>query len=167
MKFMKNLKVKKAMTPLMIGIIIAAAVLTILFIVLTATIPLMRHDVSITIPVNTIKGNETNRETLQFSIVCDYADGRLTKIQIYKEVDSTLKRYGEKVVDLLLQERNVTKYTVAYFEADPFNVPSEQINGTHLLFIVDDPYILKITYENISGVEKVSENIEFYFREKQ
>ncbi len=64
------------MTPLMIGLIVAASVVVVFFIVMAAVIPSMSHDLSMQIKDRSIKANSTlNDLSLKFNVMCDYAEG--------------------------------------------------------------------------------------------
>ena len=85
MKISSIIKNRKAMTPLMIGIIVAASVLAVFFIVMVATIPLYGQDLNMTVKDNTIRGNITDNIHLSFRIICDYEEGILKEVVIFKD----------------------------------------------------------------------------------
>lgn len=85
MKFSSILKNRKAMTPLMIGIIVAASVLAVFFVVMAATIPLYRREIDMSIRDNSIKGNTTDYIHLSFRIICDFDVAILKEVVIFKD----------------------------------------------------------------------------------
>lgn len=85
MKLSNIIKNRKAMTPIMIGIIVAASVLTVFFIVMAATIPFFGQDLNMTIKEGSIQGNTTDNIHLSFRIICDYDVGILKEVVIFKD----------------------------------------------------------------------------------
>lgn len=154
MKLSKIIKNRKAMTPLMIGIIVAASVLAVFFIVMTATIPLYGRDLNMTIKNNTIRGNITSDIQLSFRIICDYDIGILKKVEIYR--DSIV--YGDMA---LLAYRNGTDYEMTFTKSQEITVtynftvnplfpplPPEANVGGLFKFGQFLEYTLRIHYEN-------------------
>lgn len=157
MKLSKIIKNRKAMTPLMIGIIVAASVLAVFFIVMAATIPLYGRDLDMTIKANTIRGNETDYIQLSFRIINDYEVGILKKVEIYR--DSIV--YGDNA---LLAYRNDTSYELTFYKSQEKTVsynftvnslfpplPPEANVGGLFKFAPFLEYTLRIYFENEDG----------------
>ena len=155
MKLSSILKNRKAMTPLMIGIIVAASVLAVFFVVMAATIPFYRQELDMSIKDGSIKGNITDNIYLSFRIICDYDVGILKEVVIFKDT-------GQPVLTPVAanNETPITFYksqemTVTYnFTLDilysPFPPEGENPDG---LFIFGRylEYTLRIIYEDQIG----------------
>ncbi|MHA1213526.1 MAG: hypothetical protein ACTSSH_13840 [Candidatus Heimdallarchaeota archaeon] len=161
MNLKRILKRRKALTPLMIGIIVAASVVAVLFIVLAATVPYINHNVAMSVQLISIRGNNTDEELI-FRVNCDYDNGTLTKIEIYKNNEL----YGEKLDFNVEFGPRGTKYLgVKGFDAKTGTVPPAQVNATtdHLIFVHDDVYTIRIYFENLDGSYQAYSEMEFAF----
>ena len=162
MNLRKILKNRKAMTPVMIGIIVVASVISVLFLVLAITIPYTNKDVHMQINLNSIRGNTTDQESLIFKIVCDFDNGTVTKFEIYQ--DSVL--FGDKNQTEVFSPRETRYIQIRYFDANLGVVPSGQIqNGTHLKFLDGFTYTLRIYYQDLDGIAKPYSEIEFDYND--
>ena len=158
MKLSRILKNRKAMTPLMIGIIVAASVLAVFFVVMAATIPLYRQDMNMTIKDNSIRGNTTDYVQLSFRIICDYDVGILKEVTIIR--DDII--YG---VDTPFAYRNGSDYWMTFqksqeltvtfnFTSDPLYDPLPPEGKTPEGLFIFAPffeYTLRIYYEDQTG----------------
>lgn len=147
----KILKNRKAMTPIMIGIIVAASVLAVFFIVMAVTIPYMKNDVNMEFIEGSIRGNATDDEALIFKVVCDFDNGTITNFRIYR--NSVL--YGSKNQTEVFEPRETRFIHIRYFDVN-FGVtpPGETQNTTHLLFVDDAEYTIRMYYEDSNGIER-------------
>ncbi|NHJ33020.1 MAG: hypothetical protein FK732_09160 [Asgard group archaeon] len=170
MKLSSIIKNRKAMTPLMIGIIVAASVLAVFFIVMAATIPLFGRDLNMTLAENSIHGNITDNVHLSFKIICDYEAGSLTKVEIYRNVtmfgDFTLVAYNnDSEISFLKNQGHVVTYN---FTVDVLYTPlppeGETAEGL-LIFGLHIQYTLRIYYENDSGTIDEYKDFVFTFQE--
>ncbi|MBN1329008.1 MAG: hypothetical protein JXA54_06000 [Candidatus Heimdallarchaeota archaeon] len=162
MNIKKILKNRKAMTPLMIGIIVAASLLAVIFIVLATTIPYVHNDVSMSVQLSSIRGNVTC-EQLKFRIIVDYDDGYLTDVEIFN--DQNVK-YGKRN-DLGMNFTARTQKYIGFRYFEPiFGIPSENVNATsnHLLFIVGNTYTLRIYYANMDGIAISFADFQFVYK---
>jgi hypothetical protein len=162
MKLGKILKKRKAMTPLMIGIIVAASVIAVLFIIMAATIPLMHKDVHIGIVPTSIRGNSTNGEKLSFFIVCDYDDGIVTKLEIEKNG----VKYGEVDMDLTMVKKEYRQIEVEVFEATAAAISAGEYNATNgaLVFQQNDDYSIVVHFTNLAGDPQPTDSFLFTFK---
>ncbi|NHK31707.1 MAG: hypothetical protein FK730_10170 [Asgard group archaeon] len=162
MKLGKILKNRKAMTPLMIGIIVAASVIAVLFIIMAATIPLMNKDVHIGVIPVSIRGNSTNGEKLIFFIVCDYDDGYLVKLEIEKNG----QLYGDIELNMLLEKEEQRNMQIDAFDATTAAQLAGEYNATNnaLVFQQNADYTLIVHYTNINGDLQQTDSFEFTFK---
>lgn len=170
MKLSSILKNRKAMTPLMIGLIVAASVLSVFFIIMAATIPLYRQDLNMTIKDNSIRGNTTDYVHLSFRIICDYDIGILKEITIIRD-DAV---YGENTPFAL---RNGSDYWMTFHKSQEITVtfnftsnplydplPPEGKTGEGLfIFAPFFEYTLRIYYEDQSGGIQAEKFFDFTF----
>jgi len=170
MKLSSILKNRKAMTPLMIGIIVAASVLGVFLIIMAATIPLYGQDLEMSIKDNSIRGNTTDYVQLSFRIICDYNVGILKEVDIFR--DSAV--YGDNT---LMASRNGSAYWLTFhksqeitvtfnFTYNPLYEPLPPEGKTpEDLFIFGHflEYTLRIYYENESGGIQAEKFYEFTF----
>jgi hypothetical protein len=159
MKLSKILKRRKAMTPVMIGIIVAASVLAIFFIVMAATIPLMRSEVHMEVFEETIRGNDTWAKSLNFLIVCDYDGGVLDKVEIYKGGE----KWGERNLDLAFNKSETRFVGVSTFAPTTAAQLAGEVNATDLMFMDGVAYVLRIYYSNLDGVQQPTEDFAFTY----
>lgn len=146
MKLSRILKNRKAMTPLMIGIIVAASIIAVIFIVMAAVIPAIPRKVEMNIRTDTIKANATGDQSLKFRVICDYSDGKLIKAEVYK--GETL--YGEAIIDEVFEEKEEKEIIIGAFIATA-SVPFLEKSGQNLVFQDGEEYTLTIYYESIDG----------------
>ena len=159
MKLNKILKNRKAMTPIMIGIIVAASVLAIFFVVMAATVPLMKSEVQMEVFTSTIKGNDTWAKSLKFLIVCDYDDGVLDKLEIYKGG----LIWGYENVDVLFTKSETKHLGISAFAASSAAISAGEVNATDLMFIEGATYTLRIFYSNMDGVQQPTRDFVFTY----
>ncbi|NHJ04115.1 MAG: hypothetical protein EAX90_04785 [Candidatus Heimdallarchaeota archaeon] len=141
MKLSKILKNRKAMTPLMIGLIVAASVIAVLFIVMASVIPVIKQDVFLQIRDGSIKANSTDSISLIFNVMCDYDDGDLWSVEVYK--DNQL--YGTKNVEESFVRNEERTVNLPYLLAED-GVPVSEIDSGRLVFQNGDTYVLRIYY---------------------
>lgn len=148
MKLSKLLKNRKAMTPLMIGIIVAASVIAVVFIVMAAVIPAMRYDVSMQIRPGTIKPYLSFDKGLEFFVMCDYADGEVWKVDILKGDDL----WGSRtlIIQVEIARNAQTKVQITSFQATA-NVPLDQQADGSLLFVSGQEYIIRVYFRPIDS----------------
>jgi hypothetical protein len=163
MNLKRILRNRKAMTPLMIGIIIASSVIAVTLIVFTATVQYFPKETQLFVNEQSIRGNSTDSESLIFKVTCDYAPATITNVLIRHDDTfnpGTFTDYGTRAVIIPLDAREVLFTEIRYFTAVG-GAPVQ--NGTHLLFEDGDEYELIITYENADGVEFVMDTILFTY----
>ncbi|MBD3191426.1 MAG: hypothetical protein GF308_12330 [Candidatus Heimdallarchaeota archaeon] len=146
MKLAKILKNKKAMTPIMIGIIVAASVVAVIFIVMAAVIPFIKHDVEMYVAPRTIMANSSDNTALRFDVTCDYAPGVLYKIEILQ--DQTVYGVVDNL-DLSLENREVREIGTT-FDATA-NAPAGEVSGGLLVFQNGEAYTMKLYYRSPDG----------------
>jgi len=155
MKLSSIIKNRKAMTPLMIGIIVAASVLAVFFVVMAATIPLYRKDLDMTVKDNSIRGNVTSNIHLSFRVICDYDVGILKEVVIFKDTGQpTLTPVASNNETSLTfyksQEITITYNFTVDFLYTP--VPPEGENPDGLfIFARYFEYTLRIYFEDQTG----------------
>ena len=161
MKLSRIIKNRKAMTPLMIGVIVAASVVAVFFVIMAATVPLYKKEVYVSVREGSIQANSTDNKALSFKVICDYDDGYLRRLEIVRGNE----RIGYREVNYLLIKNYEKFITLEYFYAIVGVTPADQIeDGTnHLLFLDDDTYILRIFYEDVNGNEFDSQDYEFTY----
>jgi hypothetical protein len=166
MKLSKIIKNKKAITPLMIGIIVAASVLAVFVVVMAATIPLYTRDLEMSVKANSIRGNSTDLTQLNFRIICDYDVGILTDVEILKDEGEPLLTYvahynGSNMEFFKSQELpmslNFTK------ELGYNALPPEGTDGGYFIFGRYFEYVLRITYENEDGSISATKDYDFTY----
>lgn len=149
---MRNLvrifKKKKALTRISLGVIIGASVIALILIIMAAVVPFFSRDVSMFIrkdDIDPISGD--NQMGLEFRVTCDYAAGHLYTIEIYK--DDTL--YGvNEAISMDFNKSQEREVVIESFTATGA-VPSEQVNGSVLLFQYSEEYTLTLWYEESDG----------------
>jgi len=150
MKLSKILKNRKAMTPLMIGLIVAASVIAVLFVVMAAVIPVMKQEVYMQIRIGSIKANSTDSISLVFRVMCDYDDGDLWSIEVYK--DSQL--YGTKNVEESFVRNEMRTIGLPYLLAEE-GVPIGEISSGRLVFQNGESYVLRIYFRTAGDTETI------------
>lgn len=162
MKLGKILKKRKAMTPLMIGIIVAASVIAVIFIILAATVPIMSKEVHMGAVPTSIRGNSTNGEKLIFYVVCDYDDGILIKVGIEK--NGVL--YGEANVNLAFEKSEQRNIEIDLFDATSAAQTAGEYNATNnaLVFQQSEQYTLILTFTNLDNIVQPSSAFDFTFK---
>ncbi|MEA2071443.1 MAG: hypothetical protein U9O98_09150 [Asgard group archaeon] len=160
MKLTKILKKRKAMTPLMIGLIVAASVIAVLFIVMAAVIPTIDDNVSMHIPLATVQANASNHQVLIFRVICDYDAGEIYRVEILKDGED----YGYNP-DI---SEEFHKNEVKYIQVDYFlvteNVPTEERSEGHLVFQVNTTYTLRVFYQELDASFDDYTDITFTFQ---
>ena len=147
MKLSKIIKNRKAMTPVMIGVIVAASVIAVLFIVMAAVIPVIKSDVDIFVNPVSIKSNSTTDQSLRFKVTCDHQDGTIYKVEIYK--GETM--YAAADTDEPILNREVKEITIPGFVATEYAPASEIGSGGYLVFQHDAEYKMIIYFEDSDG----------------
>jgi hypothetical protein len=155
MKLSSIIKNRKAMTPLMIGIIIAASVLAVFFVVMTATIPLYGRELDMTVKENTFRGNVTSNIQLSFRIICDYDIGILKKVMIFKDTGQPALTPVAANNETPLTFHKSQEITITYnFTVDVLYTPlppeGENPDGL-FIFARSFEYTLRIYFENPTG----------------
>ncbi|NHJ85422.1 MAG: hypothetical protein FK734_08155 [Asgard group archaeon] len=149
MKLARIIKNKKALTPLMIGIIVTASVVAVLFIVLAATMPFyVQRDVEMHLRENYIIVNQTDSVSLTFKVISDYQGGVIEKFEIYKNGIEPTDLYGTFVNSTELFKNEERLFTVI-FDATANAGGLDKDESNHLVFIKGNVYTLKITYSDI------------------
>ncbi len=149
MKISRIIKNRKAMTPLMIGLIVAASVIAVLFIVLAAVVPSMSHDLSMQIKDRSIKGNTTiNDLSLKFTVMCDYADGEVWRAEIHK--NGALYGYFSLADETPFEKNEQRLVVVAYFLAET-GINQTEVDGGRLVFQNGHDYVLRVFYRPIDS----------------
>ena len=157
MKLPKILKNRKAMTPLMIGIIVAASIVAVLFIVMAAVIPAISPKVELNVKPSSVMSNSTTH--LSFQVICDFDHGNLTKIELYK--DQTL--YSEVLVMYGFNVRDTKTIDVNGFTAAS-GVPASEISlEGFVIFQVNQTYTLRLYYQNIAGGDQGSSSFSWTY----
>lgn len=147
MKLSKILKNRKAMTPLMIGLIVAASVVAVLFIVMAAVIPVMKHELYMQVRANSVRANSTDSIQLRFNVLCDYTDGELWRVEIYQNNEL----YGFRNVDYELYRNNETTVYVTHFDTDNTQAPPSEVDAGRLVFQDDEQYTIRIYFRPIGS----------------
>ena len=161
MKLSRIIKNRKAMTPLMIGVIVAASVIAVFFVIMAATVPLYKKEVIIVVRDNSIQANSTDNKALSFRTICDYNDGYIVKLEIVRGNE----RIAYRDVNYFMTKNSERYVTLDFFYAIPGVTPADEIeSGTnHLLFIDSDTYYLRLTYEDVDGIEFDPLDYEFIY----
>jgi len=158
MKLTKNiLKNRKAMTPLMIGIIVAASVIAVIFVVMAGVITVLPHDITMTIREGSVKGKNTNHLRLEFQVQCENENGTVYRIDITH--DGVL--YGHKYTNIQIGYRYTETIAVDYFDAD--DAPLAEKDGLKLLFVPDQVYVLTVHFYNLEGNNAGSVSLSFIY----
>ena len=134
------------MTPLMIGIIVAASVIAVIFVVMAAVITVLPHDITMTLRDSTIKGVNTQHLKLEFQIQCENEDGVINKIEIYH--NGLL--YGHTDDSHFIDYRTTEEINIDFFFAD-VDTPAGEVDDFKLLFVPDQSYVLTVYYQNIDA----------------
>ncbi|MHA1442024.1 MAG: hypothetical protein ACTSPK_09205 [Candidatus Heimdallarchaeota archaeon] len=150
----KILKNRKAMTPLMIGIIVAASVIAVIFVVMAGVITVLPHDIDMTLRDGSIKGVNTQHKKLEFQIQCENEDGIITSVNITK--DGT--PWGHTSVSVLVDYRTTGFIEIDFFSAHQNAITAGENDGTTMVFVPDDTYVLVVEFKNtdLSNVGTVS-----------
>ena len=133
----------------MIGIIVSASVVAVVFIIMAAVIPTFKHDVIMMIRANTIRANATGDMSLKFRVTGDFEEGIVYKAEVYKG-NTTDLLYGSATLDENIKPRETRELVVVGFTATG-SVPSSETNGPYLVFQDLAWYTLKIYYRNLDG----------------
>ncbi len=168
MKLSKIVKNRKAITPLMIGLIVAASVLAVFVVVMAATIPLYARDLDMSIKTGSIRGNSTHLTQLSFRIICDYDVGILDKVEILKDEGQpvlTNVAYNNESSRSFFKSQEIT---VSYnFTIDPLYVddilPPEGSDGGYFVFGRYFEYVLRIHFENEDGTVSGTKDYTFTY----
>lgn len=137
------------MTPLMIGLIVAASVVAVLFVVMAAVIPSMSHDLSMQIKDRSIRGNTTSNDfSLKFTVMCDYADGEVWRAEIHK--NGALYGYFSLADENTFEKNEQRLVIVSYFLAES-GINETEVDGGKLVFQDGHEYVLKVYYRPIES----------------
>ncbi|NPE07278.1 MAG: hypothetical protein GNW80_03260 [Asgard group archaeon] len=170
MKLSSILKNRKAMTPIMIGIIVAASVLAVFFIVMAATIPFYGQDLNMTIKANSIRGNTTDNIQLSFRMICDYDVGILKEVTILRDSivygDNTPMAFRNgSAYWITLQKSQELTVTINFTASSLFPPLPPEGETAEGLFIFGHflEYTLRIYYEDQTGGVQAEKSFEFIF----
>ncbi len=137
------------MTPLMIGLIVAASVVVVFFIVMAVVIPSMSHELSMQIKDRSIKGNSTiNDLALKFNVMCDYAEGEVWRAEIHK--NGELYGYFSLADEGPFEKSDQRTIIVAYFLAET-GINATEVDGGRLVFQEGHDYVLRVFYRPIDS----------------
>ncbi|MFW9922872.1 MAG: hypothetical protein ACFFDW_06235 [Candidatus Thorarchaeota archaeon] len=167
MKLSKILKNRKAMTPLMIGIIVAASVVAVLMVVMAAVVPLMHHEVYMQIREGSVKAASNDSIALKFNVMCDYDEGELWRVEIFKDGQF----YGYRNIANLVTpvtpfDKNEEKtITINYFLTQLTQAPPAEIDEGRLVFQDLDEYTIVIYFRPVDDTTStLSSSLVFTFR---
>ena len=154
MKLSSIIKNRKAMTPLMIGIIVAASLLSTFLMLMTITIPLSGRDLDMSIKEAAIRGNTTDNIQLSFRVICDYDKGILKEVEILRTIGDTDTIMGYRYDNEITFQKS-EEFSVTYnFTANP-NItilPPEGVSPDDLFIFGNNfEYILRIRFEDETG----------------
>jgi hypothetical protein len=166
MMIKKIIKNRKAMTPLMIGIIVAASVLAAFFIIMAATIPLMQKDTEMVVYTESIKGNDTESLTLKFQVISDYNYGTLDSVEVFRKIGDDLVLYGDRSIGVDFNKSQVQLIGVAHLAPTQAAQDAGETNGTSLQFVTDGQYYLRLYFTSAKGLEKQSQDYVFTYQPK-
>jgi len=157
----KILKNRKAMTPLMIGIIVAASVIAVIFVVMAGVITVLPHDISMTLRNSTVKGVNQQHKKLTFQIQCENEDGVITGVNIAKNGEL----YGHDTASYFIDYRTTEIIIIDFFIADDAAKIAEEVDlgGTLLVFVPDDTYVITVFYKNVDFSNEGSVSLEFVY----
>jgi len=165
MKLSKIIKNRKAITPLMIGIIVAASVLAVFVVVMAATIPLYSRELDMSIKDNSIRGNSTHLTQLSFRIICDYDTGILKNVEILKdegELTLTPVAYSNVTKSFFKSQEITVKYN--FTKDDEYTVlPPEGVTGDYFIFARYFEYVIRIHFENEDGTVTGTKDYNFTY----
>jgi hypothetical protein len=152
----KILKKRKAMTPLMIGLIVAASVIAVVFIVMAAVIPTIDNNLVMHIRDDSVRAvsNETIDVALRLRMICDYQDGMIYKAEVYNTNTSEL--YGTYALNRTLARQTESEVIIPYFNASAAAITAghfvNEANYTNVLkFMNGAEYQLKIFYRSMDS----------------
>ena len=147
------IKRRKGITPLMIGIIVAASVISLVFIVMVAVIPIMNYNLELNIRSGSIRDLSTsNDKGLRMNIFADYDAGQLYEVRILKNVDGTYLDYAYRDdITINFQEREEITVELSFFIAVSSNVedPGTEIDNFNLVFISGSAYAVILKYRSL------------------
>ena len=134
----------------MIGIIVAASVIAVVFIVMAAVIPVIKQDVQMQIRPDSVFANSTDSTSIRFSVMCDYNDGDLWRVEAFKND----QLYGYKNVNFTFDRNQEKIINIEYLLANTI-VPSQEVNGSNLVFQDGDTYTLRIYFRNMGDTDTI------------
>ncbi len=148
------------MTPLMIGLIVAASVVAVFFVIMAAVVPSMSQNINMQIREELIIGNSTSDHfSLDFDIMCDYEAGEVWRAEIYKNSSTqnafTLYGYTSLTDEVSFKRNEERTIKVLYFTAEAGVDPTE-VDGVRLIFQVGDEYVLRVYYRPLDKPEETS-----------
>ncbi len=131
----------------MIGIIVAASVIAVIFVVMAGVITVLPHDITMTLRDGSIKGVNTQHKKLVFQIQCENEDGIITSVNITKNSLS----YGHTFDSFFVDYRTTGNIEIAFFIANTAHVSGAELDldGTTMLFVPGDTYVLIVEFKNI------------------
>ena len=136
------------MTPLMIGIIVAASVVAVFFVVMAAVVPFMQHDINMQIRDRSIKGNSTTEDfALKFNIMCDYQPGEVWRVEVFK--DGELIGYANTPAEEEFDKNEERTVVVSAFTFTGTNSSDE--DGGRVKFIEGEQYVLRVYYRELNS----------------
>ena len=136
------------MTPLMIGIIVAASVVAVLFVVMAAVVPTFNREVNMQVRPRSVKGNSTADDfALKFNVMCDYAAGEVWRVEIFKGgeqigyVNTPTEDPFEKY-----EERTMIVNSFTYVGTN-----SSDVQAGKVLFLNGEEYIIRILFRPVDS----------------
>ena len=146
----------------MIGIIVAASVIAVIFVVMAAVIPVIKQDVAMSIRPDSVMANSTDSTSIRFNIMCDYNDGDLWRVEAFKNGDL----YGYKNVNFTFVRNEEKTINIEYLLANTI-VPSGEVNDSKLVFQDGETYTLRIYFRNVGDTDTLDlfDELEFVFEE--
>ena len=144
----------------MIGIIVAASVIAVIFVVMAGVITVLPHDVTMTIRDGSVKGVNAQHLRLKFQVQCENENGTIYRIEItYNGLD-----YGYKNADIDIGYRSTELIEADYFDGQSAAIDAGAVDGSNrLLFVPDQTYVLIIFFYNLEGNNEGSVSLSFVY----
>ena len=133
------------MTPLMIGIIVAASVIAVIFVVMAGVITVLPHDIAMTLRDGSIEGVDSNHKKLEFQIQCENEDGIITSVNITKGG----LIWGHSSESVSIEYRTTETIVIDLFAASTACIAALENDGITMVFEPGDTYVLVVEYKNI------------------
>jgi len=138
----------------MIGIIVAASVIAVIFVVMAGVITVLPHDIDMTLRDGSIKGINSNHKKLEFQIQCENENGIITSVNITKDGSA----WGHTSISVLVNYRTTGFIEIDFFSAHQNAITAGENDGSTMVFVPDDTYVLIVEFKNtdLSNVGTVS-----------